>query len=41
MLPPAPNAGHLPLQEVPIAEALREVGDATLFAVRRLLDGGR
>ncbi len=29
---PAPNAGHLPLEELTVAEALREAGYATFFA---------
>ena len=37
----APNADHLPLEEVTIAEALREGGYATFFAGKWHLGGGK
>jgi len=37
---PAPNADHLPLEEVTIAEALRDAGYATFFAGKWHLGGG-
>ena len=39
LLPP-PNADHLPLEEVTIAEALRDAGYATFFAGKWHLGGG-
>jgi arylsulfatase A-like enzyme len=39
-LHPAPNADHLPLEEVTIAEALRDAGYATFFAGKWHLGGG-
>jgi arylsulfatase A-like enzyme len=39
-LDPAPNADHLPLEEVTIAEALREGGYRTFFAGKWHLGGG-
>ncbi|MEO6245908.1 MAG: sulfatase, partial [Opitutaceae bacterium] len=39
-LRPAPNADHLPLTEVTIAEALRDSGYATFFAGKWHLGGG-
>lgn len=38
-LKPAPNASHLPLEEVTVAEALREGGYATFFAGKWHLGG--
>ena len=40
-LMPAPNADHLPLEEVTIAEALRDGGYATFFAGKWHLGGGQ
>ncbi len=37
---PAPNADHLPLEEVTIAETLRDAGYATFFAGKWQLGGG-
>jgi arylsulfatase A-like enzyme len=39
-LKPAPNADHLPLEEVTIAERLRDAGYATFFAGKWHLGGG-
>ena len=39
-LKPAPNADHLPLEEVTIAESLRDAGYSTFFAGKWHLGGG-